>query len=143
MRKLPSNSTLLPMLHAESTDEVRFISTVRRTRVVLLHLLEPQKSLRLSWSMASLSLTQIGGGSNSVAELVRNRCRPNLAQPSTVGIRVAAASETSREPDLGVTANGLYMANPFVIGSGPQVNQLYRHEEGVRRRLGSRDGQKL
>lgn len=69
--------------------------------------------------MASLSLTQIGGSSNSVAEFVKTRCRPILARPSRAGLRVVAANETGREPDLSVTVNGLHMPNPFVIGSGP------------------------
>ncbi|PKI71713.1 dihydropyrimidine dehydrogenase (NADP(+)), chloroplastic isoform X1 [Punica granatum] len=69
--------------------------------------------------MASLSLTQIGGGGNPVAEFVRTRSRPILARPSRAGLRVVAAAETGREPDLRVTVNGLHMPNPFVIGSGP------------------------
>ncbi|KAK4756417.1 hypothetical protein SAY87_006544 [Trapa incisa] len=64
--------------------------------------------------MASLSWTHIGVTNNSVAEFVRNRCRPISAR---VGLRVTA--ETGREPDLSVTVNGLQMPNPFVIGSGP------------------------
>ncbi|KAK4785670.1 hypothetical protein SAY86_002359 [Trapa natans] len=67
--------------------------------------------------MASLSLTHIGGTNNSVAEFVRTRCRPITTQIGRVGLRVTA--ETSREPDLRVTVNGLQMPNPFVIGSGP------------------------
>ncbi|RYR08010.1 hypothetical protein Ahy_B05g075537 [Arachis hypogaea] len=72
--------------------------------------------------MASLSLTQIRTG-NSASGFSLN-CRGKVqARPCRVGFRVSASengnNKASSEPDLSVTVNGLKMANPFVIGSGP------------------------
>ncbi|KAL4316659.1 hypothetical protein S245_052861 [Arachis hypogaea] len=72
--------------------------------------------------MASLSLTQIRTG-NSASGFSLN-CRGKVqARPCRVGFRVSASengnNKASSEPDLSVTVNGLKMADPFVIGSGP------------------------
>lgn len=72
--------------------------------------------------MASLGLAQrirIGHDGNS-GTLFPMMGRVNLGR-RRVGLRVMASEghQSSVEPDLSVTVNGLKMPNPFVIGSGP------------------------
>ncbi|WJX67175.1 Dihydropyrimidine dehydrogenase [NADP(+)] [Trifolium repens] len=69
--------------------------------------------------MATLSMTQIRT-SNSTTGFSLNCSKKVYARPSRVGFKVfASETESSSEPDLSVTVNGLHMPNPFVIGSGP------------------------
>lgn len=69
--------------------------------------------------MASLGFIQIKTR-NPVAEFAQTRPKTCfLLRSSRVGFRVLASETTQKEPDLGVTVNGLHMPNPFVIGSGP------------------------
>lgn len=70
--------------------------------------------------MASLNFTRVGcNNRNSISDFaVTRRVRPALTRPSRVGFKVFA-SDSQPDPDLSVTVNGLYMPNPFVIGSGP------------------------
>jgi dihydropyrimidine dehydrogenase (NADP+) len=69
--------------------------------------------------MATLSMTQIRT-SNSATGFSLNCSKKVYARPSRVGFKVfASETESSSEPDLSVTVNGLHMPNPFVIGSGP------------------------
>uniref|UniRef100_A0A2P2K8J1 Dihydropyrimidine dehydrogenase NADP+-like n=1 Tax=Rhizophora mucronata TaxID=61149 RepID=A0A2P2K8J1_RHIMU len=67
--------------------------------------------------MASLSLTQMLSGRNSVAEFTRSKLATRRGATGARFLRVAAAA--AGEPDLSVTVNGLHMPNPFVVGSGP------------------------
>jgi dihydropyrimidine dehydrogenase (NADP+) len=69
--------------------------------------------------MATLSMTQIRT-SNSTTGFSLNCSKKVYARPSRVGFKVfASETQSSSEPDLSVTVNGLHMPNPFVIGSGP------------------------
>ncbi|KAK2421837.1 dihydropyrimidine dehydrogenase (NADP), chloroplastic [Trifolium repens] len=69
--------------------------------------------------MATLSMTQIRT-SNSATGFSLNCSKKVYARPSRVGFKVfASETQSSSEPDLSVTVNGLHMPNPFVIGSGP------------------------
>lgn len=70
--------------------------------------------------MASLSMTQMRT-MNSASGFSLNCSKKVHALPSRIGFKVFASetSQSSSEPDLSVTVNGLHMPNPFVIGSGP------------------------
>ncbi|WJX71998.1 Dihydropyrimidine dehydrogenase [NADP(+)] [Trifolium repens] len=69
--------------------------------------------------MATLSMTQIRT-SNSATGFSLNCSKKVYTRPSRVGFKVfASETQSSSEPDLSVTVNGLHMPNPFVIGSGP------------------------
>lgn len=64
-------------------------------------------------------MTQIRTG-NYTSGFSLNYPNKVYARPSRIGFKVLASeSESSSEPDLSVTVNGLRMPNPFVIGSGP------------------------
>ncbi|KAM7278179.1 hypothetical protein ACFE04_005313 [Oxalis oulophora] len=68
---------------------------------------------------SSITFTQIKTTNNSFLALPNHSRRP-FTPPNRVGFKVFASSDNSSvEPDLSVTVNGLQMPNPFVIGSGP------------------------
>ncbi|GAU40916.1 hypothetical protein TSUD_297220 [Trifolium subterraneum] len=69
--------------------------------------------------MTTLSMTQIRT-SNSSSGFSLNCSKKFYERPSRVGFKVfASETQSSSEPDLSVTVNGLHLPNPFVIGSGP------------------------